>query len=83
MAARIKRPSIWRLLLAQLAVMGLTMGVATWSDGGTGAFSAVTGGAVAFLPNAFFAWRAFRYQGLGTPRISLMASIERKPESSV
>ncbi|MFM9270319.1 ATP synthase subunit I [Halomonas elongata] len=63
MAARIKRPSIRRLLLAQLAVMGLMMGLAAWSDGGAGAFSALTGGAVAFLPNAFFAWRVFRYQG--------------------
>ncbi|MDL4864557.1 ATP synthase subunit I, partial [Halomonas elongata] len=63
MAARIKRPSIRRLLLAQLVVIGLVSGVAAWSDGGLGALSALSGGAVAFLPNAFFAWRVFRYQG--------------------
>ncbi|MDR5860119.1 F0F1 ATP synthase assembly protein I [Halomonas eurihalina] len=63
MAARVKRPSIRRLLLPQLAAIGLMMGLAAWLDGGSGAFSALAGGAVAFLPNAFFAWRVFGYRG--------------------
>ena len=63
MAARIKRPSIQRLLLAQLVVIGLITVIAVVADGLGGAVSALEGGVVAFLPNAFFAWRVFRHQG--------------------
>lgn len=63
MAARIKRPSVRRLLLVQLGTVCLASLLGAWSGGGPGALSALLGGAVAFLPNAFFAWRVFRYQG--------------------
>ncbi|SHK92822.1 ATP synthase subunit I [Halomonas caseinilytica] len=63
MAARIKRPGIRRLLLAQLVVIVMMTGVGALSGGSPSAYSAFVGGVVAFLPNAFFAWRAFRYRG--------------------
>ncbi|MDN3524994.1 ATP synthase subunit I [Halomonas sabkhae] len=63
MAARIKRPGVRRLLFAQLVVIGLMTGAGALSGGSSGAHSVVAGGVVAFLPNAFFAWRAFRYRG--------------------
>lgn len=63
MAARIQRPQVQRLLLAQLAVVALLSLLGAWLSGIPGAASASTGGLVAFLPNAFFAWRVFRYQG--------------------
>ncbi|MBB3141734.1 ATP synthase subunit I [Halomonas sp. THAF12] len=63
MAARIKRPSVRRLLLVQFGMVCLASLLGAWSEGGPGALSALLGGAVAFLPNAFFTWRVFRYQG--------------------
>ncbi|MDR5866533.1 ATP synthase subunit I [Halomonas koreensis] len=63
MAARIKRPSVRRLLLVQLAAVCLMTLLAGGSGGGPSALSAWLGGMVAFLPNAFFAWRVFRHQG--------------------
>ncbi|MCK2185008.1 ATP synthase subunit I [Halomonas getboli] len=63
MAARIKRPSVRRLLLVQFATVCLAGLIGAGAAGVGGALSAVLGGAVAFLPNAFFAWRVFQYQG--------------------
>lgn len=63
MAASIQRPQVKRLLLAQLAVVALLSALAGIGFGVSGAASAAMGGLVAFLPNAFFAWRVFRYQG--------------------
>ncbi|UYG07747.1 ATP synthase subunit I [Halomonas sp. M4R1S46] len=63
MAASIKRPSVRRLLLVQVAVVGLATALAAGSGGAPAALSALLGGMVAFLPNAYFAWRVFRYQG--------------------
>ncbi|MBB3190064.1 F0F1 ATP synthase subunit I [Halomonas cerina] len=63
MAASIKRPRFQRLLLAQLVTVSLLTSLGAWRGGGPVAMSALLGGAVAFLPNAYFAWRMFRYQG--------------------
>lgn len=63
MAASIKRPSVRRLLLVQAAVVCLATVLGAASGGAPVALSALLGGMVAFLPNAFFAWRVFRYQG--------------------
>ncbi|XKE45529.1 F0F1 ATP synthase subunit I [Halomonas organivorans] len=63
MAARIKRPSVRRLLLVQSAAVCLVTAFGAWSGGYPDALSALLGGLVAFLPNAYFAWRVFRYQG--------------------
>ncbi|MGQ7246222.1 ATP synthase subunit I [Halomonas sp. V046] len=63
MAARIERPQVQRLLLAQLGVVALMSVIGALFSGAAGASSAALGGLVAFLPNAFFAWRVFRFQG--------------------
>ncbi|MCW4152082.1 ATP synthase subunit I [Halomonas sp. 18H] len=76
MAARIKRPDVQRLMLAQLAVTGLMVLVAVVIDGKGGGTSALKGAVVALLPNLFFAWRAFRYRG-GRQARKMVASLYR------
>lgn len=63
MAASIKRPRFQNLLLAQLVTVGLMTSLGGWYGGMPAASSVLLGGMVAFLPNAYFAWRMFRYQG--------------------
>lgn len=63
MAASIKRPRYQNLLLAQLTLVGLMTLAGVIAGGAAAAVSALTGGMVAFLPNAYFAWRMFRHQG--------------------
>nr|WP_298411488.1 ATP synthase subunit I [uncultured Halomonas sp.] len=60
--AQLKRPQYARLLAAQ-ACMVLFLAVLSASlKGGPAAVSALLGGLVCLLPNAYFAWRAFHYQ---------------------
>lgn len=61
--ARLKRPPIRRLLLAQCLVLCGVAGLAALTTGSAALLSALLGGLVALVPNAYFAWRAFRYQG--------------------
>ncbi|EPC00731.1 hypothetical protein L861_13145 [Litchfieldella anticariensis FP35 = DSM 16096] len=63
LAAKLKRPRILRLLLAQFVVVCAVTGLGAYTGGLAVAVSALLGGGVALLPNAYFAWRAFRYQG--------------------
>ncbi|WP_280552590.1 ATP synthase subunit I [Halomonas sp. 25-S5] len=63
MAASIKPPRFQNLLLAQLVTASLMTSFGAWLGGVPVAMSALLGGAVALLPNAYFAWRMFRYQG--------------------
>ncbi|MFC3283895.1 ATP synthase subunit I [Litchfieldella rifensis] len=62
-AAKLKRPRILPLLLAQFVIMCAAAGLGAYVGGMAAAVSALLGGGVALLPNAYFAWRAFRYQG--------------------
>ena len=66
--AKLPRPRIAALILLQCGVV-MGLGLVAWGiwDRGT-ALSALTGGFVAAIPNAFFAWRAFRYQGAAQAR---------------
>ncbi|MHB0775031.1 ATP synthase subunit I [Halomonas sp. WWR20] len=61
--ATLKRPRILPLALAQLGLALSVSLVALVTSGGPAALSALMGGAVAWIPNVYFAWRAFRYQG--------------------
>ncbi|MGC3874430.1 F0F1 ATP synthase subunit I [Halomonas sp. GXIMD04776] len=61
--ARLKRPRFMRLLLAQLAIILIIVVTSAVLMGGKASFSALLGGLVCWLPNAYFSWRAFRYQG--------------------
>ncbi|WP_251975835.1 F0F1 ATP synthase subunit I [Salinicola avicenniae] len=66
--AKLPRPRIAFLILIQCGiVMGLTLIAWGVRDRET-ALSALTGGLVAAIPNAFFAWRAFRHQGAAQAR---------------
>ncbi|SFH57848.1 F0F1 ATP synthase subunit I [Modicisalibacter xianhensis] len=61
--AQLKRPQFKRLLVAQGITVTLMVILGAALSGGSAAISALTGGLVCLLPNAYFAWRAFRYQG--------------------
>lgn len=61
--AQLKRPRFKRLLFAQLLTVMVMGMLGAIFAGGSAALSALTGGLVCLLPNAYFAWRAFRYQG--------------------
>lgn len=58
----IKRPPVHRIILLQLALT-TTVGLIGWLHSDVAAQSAVLGGLACALPNAYFIWRAFRYQG--------------------
>ncbi|WP_168015258.1 ATP synthase subunit I [Halomonas salinarum] len=61
MAAKLKRPPVARLLVAQsLLLVVVSMG-GMLAAGVGGSLSALTGSGVALVPNAYFVWRAFRY----------------------
>ena len=66
--AKLPRPRIAALILLQCGVV-VGLALVAWGvwDRGT-AVSALSGGLVAAIPNAFFAWRAFRYQGAAQAR---------------
>ncbi|HET8791898.1 MAG TPA: ATP synthase subunit I, partial [Modicisalibacter sp.] len=61
--AQLKRPRFSRLLLAQSSTVLAVAVLASIFGGKSAALSALLGGLVCWLPNAYFAWRAFRYQG--------------------
>lgn len=63
MAARITRPSLRPLWVAQLAAMAVLVALAAALGGADDAVSALTGSGVALLPNVYFAWRVFRHRG--------------------
>ncbi|MGI9288154.1 MAG: ATP synthase subunit I [Pseudomonadales bacterium] len=61
--ATIKKPPVFRLILLQcICTVTLAAGFYVWKSD-TGGLSALLGGLIAILPSAWFAWRAFRYNG--------------------
>lgn len=61
--AQLKRPQYLRLLSAQSCTVVAAVVLGAVFAGRPAAVSALLGGMVCLLPNAYFAWRAFRYQG--------------------
>jgi len=61
--AQLKRPRFARLLLAQSATVLVAVALGAAIGGAGAAMSTLLGGLVGLLPNVYFAWRAFRYQG--------------------
>ena len=57
-----------RLLLCQLSVMVLLAIIAIWFSGTTAAISALLGGLVSVVPNAYFARKLFQHQGAHAAR---------------
>lgn len=53
----------FRIVLLQLAVGIVLTTVATLLSGVVGGYSAAIGACIAWLPNAWFIYKAFRYQG--------------------
>ena len=66
--ARIARPPVHRITLAQCALL-LLFGLAVWLlRGKVSAISVVCGGLIAILPQAYFAVLAFRWRGARSAR---------------
>ena len=62
------RLAVFPLLLTQLAVtLVVAVGSWLWKDPVAG-YSALLGGMIAFLPNLYFAYKAFRYFGARSVR---------------
>lgn len=66
----LKKPPIFRVVLLQFVVTAIASGsvaVIDWSSGTnalkSAALSTALGGLIATLGNAYFGWRAFRYNG--------------------
>lgn len=58
----IQRPPVHRIVILQLALT-VIVGMIGWLHSEIAAYSAALGGLACALPNAYFIWRAFRYQG--------------------
>ncbi|RKR07251.1 ATP synthase protein I [Kushneria sinocarnis] len=61
--ARPRRPQVGRLLLGQTLTGAAVSLLALILGGVSDGLSAVSGALVCLLPNAYFAWRAFRLRG--------------------
>ncbi|MBO3275946.1 F0F1 ATP synthase subunit I [Pseudomonas schmalbachii] len=58
-----------RLLLVQLVVVLFAAAVLWLSRGTVAGYSALLGGLIAWLPNLYFAYKAFRYSGARSARL--------------
>lgn len=61
--ARLRRPRFRSLLFAQFGSTLAMAGVGGGYGGTSTAISALLGGIVCLLPNAYFIWRSFQFQG--------------------
>lgn len=57
------RLAVFPLLLVQLAVLVLAAGVLYATRGAVSGYSGLCGGLIAWLPNLYFAHKAFRFSG--------------------
>ncbi|ASP37888.1 ATP F0F1 synthase subunit I [Bacterioplanes sanyensis] len=65
----IPRPPAYKIVLIQLVVT-LIVALLAWLHSDVAAGSALLGGLLCALPNAYFIWRVFRFTGArSTPRI--------------
>lgn len=60
--ASLKKPPVYLVTLAQTTVL-LPLCLLAWAFDRTAAYSALLGGLVCLIPNAYFAIYAFRYMG--------------------
>ncbi|QEL12923.1 F0F1 ATP synthase assembly protein I [Kushneria phosphatilytica] len=61
--ARPQRPQVGRLLAGQALAGSIIAVLALLTSGEAAGMSALSGALVCLLPNAYFAWRAFRLRG--------------------
>lgn len=59
--SNIPKPAVHRLIILQVLITVLICGLCYGMGGLLAAKSALLGGLVVILPNAYFAWRALRY----------------------
>lgn len=64
----LRRLPVFKVLIAQILVVILIAAVLTVVRGWTAGYSAICGGLVAWLPNLYFALKAFRYSGARAAR---------------
>jgi len=63
-----KPPPVHKAIVGQLLATALIAAASLVLAGTVTAYSVVLGGLVSILPNGYFAWQAFRYQGAGNAR---------------
>ena len=68
----IPRPPVHRIILLQLSLALIAAALAGLHSG-VAALSALLGGLACALPNAYFIWRAFRFQGASQARKVVVA----------
>ena len=68
----IPRPPVHRIILLQLSLALIAAAIAGLHSG-VAALSALLGGLACALPNAYFIWRAFRFQGASQARKVVVA----------
>ncbi|MEN9465838.1 MAG: hypothetical protein RL217_2019 [Pseudomonadota bacterium] len=68
----IPRPPVHRIILLQLS-LALIAAIIAGLHSGVAALSALLGGLACALPNAYFIWRAFRFQGASQARKVVVA----------
>lgn len=72
--AKIPRPPVFRITLAQLAVLAATCSLLLMVYNQTYAYSAASGGLIAVVAQAYFAAQAFRWRGAGSARAIAQSS---------
>lgn len=58
----IPRPPAYRVIVVQ-GILTILVALAAWLHSDVAAKSALLGGLICLLPNAYFTWRAFRFHG--------------------
>ncbi len=58
----VPRPPVYRIVILQL-ILTFAVALVAWLHSDVAAKSALVGGFICALPNAYFVWRAFRYRG--------------------
>ncbi len=68
----------YRLFAWQLSITLVLAAIAVWISGFTAAISAILGGLVSIIPNAYFALKLFRYQARVPLKKSSMVFIKAR-----
>lgn len=61
--SNLKTPPVYKVIIAQLAVTVFIAVISLLISGTVLAYSALLGGLISALPNSYFTFHAFRYQG--------------------
>nr|WP_256385720.1 F0F1 ATP synthase subunit I [Hahella sp. CCB-MM4] len=67
MHSHIKRPPVYRVVIAQMLVTVIAM-IVGWSISNVHGYSALMGGLICALPNSYFVYRSFAFRGAQAAR---------------